>query len=262
MAVDNTKDRIVHATSELFRQQGYNATASSRSSTEAAGAVRLAVPLLPARQGAARRRGDPALRRALRAADPGCVRPGAGPRHRRTGLLRRRRRAPRADRLRRRVPDRDGRARGLEQQRADAEACAEVFERWIARRRGPVRRRGRHRGDGRELTIGMLRALEGAFVLARAARSTEPLRIAGEMVGRTPSSEPRRVRRVDSARLPRDPTALGAGLGSGAARRRDARARASPSGRARASRGRRSRTRRARSARARARSGSGSCGGG
>ena len=26
MAVDNTKDRIVHATSELFREQGYNAT--------------------------------------------------------------------------------------------------------------------------------------------------------------------------------------------------------------------------------------------
>jgi AcrR family transcriptional regulator len=62
------------------------------------------------------------------------------------------------------------------------EACALVFERWIeagARRFadagvGPER--------SRELTIAMLAALEGAFVLARASRSTEPLRIAGEAV--------------------------------------------------------------------------------
>jgi hypothetical protein len=33
----------------------------------------------------------------------------------------------------------------------------------------------------RELTIAMLAALEGAFVLARALRSTEPLEIAGEL---------------------------------------------------------------------------------
>ena len=33
----------------------------------------------------------------------------------------------------------------------------------------------------RELVIAMICALEGAFVLARAARSTEPLRVAGEL---------------------------------------------------------------------------------
>jgi AcrR family transcriptional regulator len=60
------------------------------------------------------------------------------------------------------------------------EACAQVFESWIeaGTRRfldagiAPVR--------ARELMIGMLAALEGAFVLARALRSTEPLAIAGE----------------------------------------------------------------------------------
>jgi AcrR family transcriptional regulator len=65
------------------------------------------------------------------------------------------------------------------------EACAQVFESWIeagARRFvdagiGPER--------ARELTIAMLAALEGAFVLARASRSTEPLAIAGEATARS-----------------------------------------------------------------------------
>jgi AcrR family transcriptional regulator len=62
------------------------------------------------------------------------------------------------------------------------QACADVFERWIAA--GAAR----HHGGGltaekaRELTIALLAALEGAFVLARALRSTEPLDIAGELV--------------------------------------------------------------------------------
>ena len=65
------------------------------------------------------------------------------------------------------------------------QACADVFERWIAA--GAARHAS---GDispetARELTIGMLAALEGAFVLARALRSTEPLEIAGEMVAST-----------------------------------------------------------------------------
>jgi AcrR family transcriptional regulator len=63
-------------------------------------------------------------------------------------------------------------------------ACAEVFKSWIAQ--GAAR----HTGSGlsgekaRELTIGMLASLEGAFVLARALRTTEPLEIAGELAAR------------------------------------------------------------------------------
>jgi AcrR family transcriptional regulator len=62
------------------------------------------------------------------------------------------------------------------------EACADVFESWI------VAGVARHEGAGlseaaaRELTIFMVAALEGAFVLARAARSTEALEISGELV--------------------------------------------------------------------------------
>jgi AcrR family transcriptional regulator len=61
-------------------------------------------------------------------------------------------------------------------------ACAEVFESWI------TAGAARHTGSGlspeqaRELTIGMLAALEGAFVLARATRTTESLEIAGELM--------------------------------------------------------------------------------
>src|SRR5437588_11401380 len=64
------------------------------------------------------------------------------------------------------------------------EACAEVFESWIAA--GAVRfiRAGIDRTKARELTIAMLAALEGAFVLARAMRSTAPLDVAGELSAR------------------------------------------------------------------------------
>jgi AcrR family transcriptional regulator len=60
------------------------------------------------------------------------------------------------------------------------EACAEVFESWIEAGAGRYEQAGISRAEARELTIAMICALEGAFVLARASRSTEPLRIAGE----------------------------------------------------------------------------------
>jgi AcrR family transcriptional regulator len=60
-------------------------------------------------------------------------------------------------------------------------ACAEVFESWVAAGAKRHERAGIAPANARELTIAMLAALEGAFVLARATRSTEPLRIAGEL---------------------------------------------------------------------------------
>jgi AcrR family transcriptional regulator len=68
-------------------------------------------------------------------------------------------------------------------------ACAEVFESWIAagaERFGPV---VESEEKSRELTIIMLCSLEGAFVLARALRSTEPLRLAGESVAEIVAAE-------------------------------------------------------------------------
>jgi AcrR family transcriptional regulator len=62
------------------------------------------------------------------------------------------------------------------------QACADVFERWIAAGAARHEDGGFTHEQARELTIAMLAALEGAFVLARALRSPEPLTVAGEMV--------------------------------------------------------------------------------
>jgi AcrR family transcriptional regulator len=61
-------------------------------------------------------------------------------------------------------------------------ACAEVFESWIAAGTSRFTAHGLSEDVARGLTIGMICALEGAFVLARALRTTEPLMLAGELV--------------------------------------------------------------------------------
>jgi AcrR family transcriptional regulator len=58
-------------------------------------------------------------------------------------------------------------------------ATADVFESWIAGGAERFEAAGIAADPARELTIAMLAALEGAFVLCRAMRTTEPLRIAG-----------------------------------------------------------------------------------
>jgi AcrR family transcriptional regulator len=59
------------------------------------------------------------------------------------------------------------------------QATAEVFESWIASATGRLADAGIEDGAARELAIAMIAALEGAFVLSRAMRSTEPLLAAG-----------------------------------------------------------------------------------
>ena len=61
------------------------------------------------------------------------------------------------------------------------EACAGVFEGWIAAGAERFAAAGIEQAGARRLAIGMIAALEGAFVLSRALRSTEPLDIAGEL---------------------------------------------------------------------------------
>ena len=61
------------------------------------------------------------------------------------------------------------------------EACSEVFESWIAAGARRLEAGGIAPEQARELTIAMLAALEGAFVLARALRSTQPLELAGTL---------------------------------------------------------------------------------
>lgn len=69
------------------------------------------------------------------------------------------------------------------------QACADVFEAWIA---GGVERlaiEGVERGKARELIIQMLAGLEGAFVLGRALRTAEPVELAGEAAVRLIEAE-------------------------------------------------------------------------
>ncbi|MER6947172.1 TetR/AcrR family transcriptional regulator [Nonomuraea sp. NPDC000554] len=62
------------------------------------------------------------------------------------------------------------------------QATAEVFTDWIATGTAFFTRAGVSQREARELVVAMLAALEGAFVLSRALRSTEPLKIAGETI--------------------------------------------------------------------------------
>ncbi len=60
------------------------------------------------------------------------------------------------------------------------EACAEVFESWISLTQARLLESGLTPRAARALAISILASLEGAFVLARALRTTEPLLAAGE----------------------------------------------------------------------------------
>ena len=61
------------------------------------------------------------------------------------------------------------------------EASAAVFESWVAAGLPRFTAAGLPEPTARELVVALICALEGGFVLARAARSPEALRIAGEL---------------------------------------------------------------------------------
>jgi AcrR family transcriptional regulator len=73
------------------------------------------------------------------------------------------------------------------------EACAEVFESWITAGAQRHTAAGLSPEQARELTIAFLCALEGAFVLSRAMRSVDPLIVAGEMVAEAVEAAIRRA---------------------------------------------------------------------
>jgi AcrR family transcriptional regulator len=60
------------------------------------------------------------------------------------------------------------------------EACADVFNLWIEGGTARFVEAGLAKKRARALVIEMLSGLEGAFVLSRALRSTEPVELAGE----------------------------------------------------------------------------------
>jgi len=59
------------------------------------------------------------------------------------------------------------------------QACAEVFDDWIALGSSQLMAGGVAEADARRLVIEMIAALEGAFVLCRATRRTEALEVVG-----------------------------------------------------------------------------------
>jgi AcrR family transcriptional regulator len=61
------------------------------------------------------------------------------------------------------------------------QATADVFESWIDDVARRFEAAGMTRTKAREVTVAALAALEGAFVLSRATRSTEPVEIAGRL---------------------------------------------------------------------------------
>ncbi|MFJ2837510.1 TetR/AcrR family transcriptional regulator [Nocardia sp. NPDC087230] len=61
--------------------------------------------------------------------------------------------------------------------------AAEVVADWIDQGTAYFVRRGLDTADARDLVLGLLSSLEGAFVLARTMRSAEPLHAAGRAVG-------------------------------------------------------------------------------
>ncbi len=62
------------------------------------------------------------------------------------------------------------------------QATADVFDGWLQHGTRYFMRRGLPEPTSRDLTIAVVSALEGAFVLARATRRLEALYLAGEMV--------------------------------------------------------------------------------
>ncbi|GAB2446356.1 TetR/AcrR family transcriptional regulator [Nocardia tengchongensis] len=63
------------------------------------------------------------------------------------------------------------------------EVAAEVMNSWIDEGTSYFVRRGLGDADARELMVAILCALEGAFVMSRTLRSTEPLLAAGKALG-------------------------------------------------------------------------------
>lgn len=73
------------------------------------------------------------------------------------------------------------------------EATADVFDGWIKSATERFAAAGIPDQTARELAIGLIGALEGALLLSRAARSTEPMDVAGAIAVASVEAAPARV---------------------------------------------------------------------
>jgi AcrR family transcriptional regulator len=79
------------------------------------------------------------------------------------------------------------------------QATAEVFESWVRSATERFAAAGIPEPDSRRLAIGMIAALEGAFVLSRSMRTTEPLDVAGAHAAAAVQAALSRARSTDGA---------------------------------------------------------------
>jgi AcrR family transcriptional regulator len=179
MASD-TKDRILDSSGELFRRQGYMGTGVKQILTEAGapfGSLYHFFPGGKAELGAETVRRSGALYGLLLGEFAGPEVPlAAGVRAFFAGAAETLRETDYADAC-------PIATVALEVSSTDEElrrACADVFTAWIEGGTERFAAEGIPRPQARTLVIQMLATLEGAFVLSRALRSTEPVELAGE----------------------------------------------------------------------------------
>jgi AcrR family transcriptional regulator len=177
-----TRDRIVGASAELLRRQGYNATGVKQIVTEAQapfGSIYHFFPGGKEELGAAAVRSSGATYALLLPAvfDP-APDPVTGVRAFFAGAAEHLRESGWADAC----PIATVALEVSSTSEPLREACAEVFDSWVEAGAERFEAAGIAAERSRALAIGLIAALEGAFVLARAQRSTEPLAVAGELV--------------------------------------------------------------------------------
>jgi AcrR family transcriptional regulator len=178
MASD-TKDRIVNSSAELFRRQGYTGTGLKQIVAEADAPFGSLYHFFP---GGKAELGEEVIRRAghfylqlfvdVAGPAPDVV---TGVRDFFTGAAQTLRDTDYADAC----PIATVALEVASTNEPLRQATADVFETWLAAATEYFAAAGVPRARARELAISFLAALEGAFVLSRALRSTEPLEVAG-----------------------------------------------------------------------------------
>ncbi len=177
-----TRDRIVDAGADLFRRQGYAATGVKQIVTEAQAPFGSLYHFFPGGKeqlgAAAIRRSGPIYELLIPAIFDPAPDPVSAVRAFFAGAAEHLRESGYADAC----PIATVALEVSSSSEPMREACAEVFESWIAAGTERFSASGLGETTARELAIGMFAALEGAFVLARAVRTTEALDTAGELM--------------------------------------------------------------------------------
>ncbi len=181
----STRESILTAAAELMRHKGYGAVGMKDIAAASGFPIGSLVPPLSRRQGADRTGGADQRGHRLRTAHPDDRRRVRRSRRGHRGRLPSGRRGHGGHRVREHVPGRQRRRRVRRTPSTELrDTSAAVFNGWIDGGTAYFAARGLDEPVAREVTVALMGALEGAFVLARTLRSTEPLLAAGRALGR------------------------------------------------------------------------------